>query len=192
MQTLRRELIQTIRNTIIDAGEFSLEVSTSIAEKVADSILELRAFHQSEQAPEHSIKRGSEEWKKKLREELSGKSVEGTIYFGGQVKQEAIDEQIEIRELEDMIDKELSRLPYNWSEDGEKEKERFRNFLKKESGEGRQLEKWVDWWMSDEWRVANPPWKLQTIRVKWLEAFQESAESEKPESESPEDGEIHI
>lgn len=34
-----------------------------------------------------------------------------------------------------------------------------------------KIEKFVDWWVSDEWRLAHPPSSPQSWYVKWLQAF---------------------
>lgn len=181
MTTLEREARKIVEGILIPAlsdnpqTQEAIDYAKEQARKVVDALLRLRgfAFLTDEEVPEYEVKRGSDEWKKKLGSELAETSIEAAIYAGTKVTQTHVNKQQEVFELETMIDEQLARLPLNWTGFQEdKEKEKFRKWLKKERKEyGRELKKWVDWWMSDEWRVANPPWKLSTIKIKWLEAF---------------------
>jgi hypothetical protein len=54
---------------------------------------------------------------------------------------------------------------------------------KQEQEKGQKIEKFVDWWVSDEWRMAHPPSSPQSWYVKWLQAFP----SEKPREQADTD-----
>lgn len=45
----------------------------------------------------------------------------------------------------------------------------------KDSGEG--IKKFLEWWVSDEWRLAHPPVNPQRFYVQWPQAFQEKKTS---------------
>jgi hypothetical protein len=165
IMTLRRELIQTISKELENhLGDFYL------SERIADAILELRAFKTDEESPEYEV-RGSDEWKERVGDELAEQSIDAAIYSGKPVKQKAVNKQTEIFELETLIDEQLTRLGMNWREEKPTDQDSFRTFLKKHKKDGKTLDKWVNWWMSDEWRVANPPWNLGAIRKQWNKAF---------------------
>lgn len=140
-----------------------------------------RTLQTDEEQPAYEVRRGSQEWKDKLGAELAEENIEAAILYGKPVTQKTVNKQKEILDLEGMIDAQLARLPYNWSGEDEKEKEHFRKFIKGKRKLGQELETWVNWWMSDEWRVASPPWKLRTVKVKWLNAFQETEKPLRPE-----------
>jgi len=164
--TLRRELINKIF-TLLELAyqdnpptEHARQYNKRQAEKIADMLIEMRAF-----------KRGSDEWKKELGNELAEKSIEATIMLGKPVKQEALNRQVEVQDLEKLIDEQLTRLGMNWQEEKSQDQDSFRKFLKAEYEEGKALDVFVNWWMSDEWRVANPPWNLLVIRKQWNKAW---------------------
>ena len=163
MTTLRRELIEKIKEAggkYLDKAQYFLDFD-AMYEDIADAVLEVRAF-----------KRGSEEWKEEMGAELAEKSLEAAIYAGKPARKGVTDKNRDAFELEAMIDAQLARLPLNWTGFPDKDQENFRKWIKKERKEnGKELETWVNWWMSDEWRVSSPPWKLETIKIKWLEAF---------------------
>jgi hypothetical protein len=171
MTTLRRELIQKIHNFIDDIPIVpGSQGWDDYVGKLADSILELRAFT-DEESPEYKVKRGSDEWKQELGEKVAEKSLEAAVYSGQAVKKKTVNKQAEVFELETLIDEQLTRIGMNWTEEDDREKEKFREFLKKQKKEGKTLNKWTDWWMMDEWRVAHPPWNLPAIRKQWNKAF---------------------
>lgn len=162
MPSLRRELIQKISIILEDyLGEDSIYAAS---ERLADSIIELRGFEflkTDEDKPEYSL-------------DLDNVDISWSMAADRPITQAHINKQQAVFELETMIDAQLARLPLNWTGFQDKDQNNFRKFLKKQRKEyGRELEKFVNWWMSDEWRVANPPWKLETIKIKWLEGFKD-------------------
>lgn len=172
MATLRRELITRFMDII---RREDVEINTHdgqshLSKLLADSACVLRAFQDTADQEYKSIAESWDERQEELRDDISEKSLEAAIILGkplGKAAQKIRDSL----ELHAMICAELARLPYNFEGDLEKEQESFRKFLKEKRKLGQELSTWVNWWMSDEWRVANPPWRLTVIKVKWLEAF---------------------
>lgn len=102
----------------------------------------------------------------------------GWMIAGGKpITEKALAKQSEKQEFEDMIDRQLTRLGLNFSQFTEDDKMRFRKFITAERERGRELCVFVDWWLSDDFRRANTPWKLDPIRQQWLKAFGKVAES---------------
>jgi hypothetical protein len=178
MKTLRKELRDKFEDVIRFEAVFCFdglelespykEMIASLAERLADAACTLRAFQET----------ADEEYKSVAESfDLEQSDIAWTIAAGKEVTQKQVNKQAEIFEFETMICKELARLPYNFEGDFPKEQDSFRVFLKAKRKLGQELETWVNWWMSDEWRVANPPWKLTAIKVKWLEAFKTTSET---------------
>lgn len=179
MTTLRREAIRKVKDVLIFDAVFcsdGLELESpykeqyqELAERIVDSVLSLPAFPiralQSEEPP-FSIEEADIAW---------------IIKSGATVTKKYVNKQKEAFEWETLIDAQLTRLNMNWRQHDEKEKDRFRRFLKDERKLGRELETWVNWWMSDEWQVAHMPWKLSTLREQWLKAFPIAEKSTRPE-----------
>lgn len=99
------------------------------------------------------------------------------IAHGKKITPKMLEKQKEEREFEEMLETEFKRFPLNWIAFDEKAKEVFRRFLKAEKKQEHELSQFVTWWISDEWRRANPPFTLAIIQQRWLGAFQSS---EKP------------
>lgn len=173
MATLRREAFEKIKgvwnkktSNMNHAPEENNFIDSMLYDMV-DSILELRGFaflKTDEEQPAYGF-------------DLEESDIAWTIAAEKKVTQKYVNKQAETFDFEEMVCRELARLPYNFEGDREPEKEGFRKFLKAKRKIGQELETWVNWWMSDEWRVANPPWKLTTIKIKWLEAFKVKKES---------------
>jgi biotin operon repressor len=137
-------------------------------------------INESSSEQEISKAQAFHERREELQDDLAENSLEAAVILGkplGKAAQKIKDSL----EFHTMICAELARLPYNFEGDVEREQESFRKFLKEKSKAGQELKTWVDWWMSDEWRIANPPWKLTTIKVKWLEAFKTTEKPTRPE-----------
>ena len=102
---------------------------------------------------------------------------------GKKVTQRQLDKQKAIKDFEDMLEFQFKRFPLNWIAFDEKAKDLFRRFLK-ELPEGESLEKFVNWWMSDERRVSTPPYTLAIVMQRWPQAFagkqKQSAAEPKP------------
>lgn len=176
MTTLRRELIKKIEDTLIFQAVFCSdglelespykEMYAQLAEQIADAVLELRflGVDQGKESPAFHDRQED------LRDDLAENSLEAAVILGKPLGKSAqkIKDSLEFHT---MICAELARLPFNFDGDLPKEQENFKKFLKEKQKMGQELSTWVNWWMSDEWRVANPPWKLTTIKIKWLEAF---------------------
>lgn len=170
MTTLRREAIKKIQPLLLEKyysnngnplEESQIRHAEIFCEKIVDTLSELRGFsflRTDEEQPAYGF-------------DLEEADIAWTIAANKPVTQKQVGKQKEFLDLEVLIDEQLARLRMNWRQHDEKEKERFRKFLKDERKQKRELSKFVDWWMSDEWRVANPPWKLATIREQWMKAF---------------------
>jgi len=170
MSTLRREALEIVEGILIHAYSDNPQTQDAIdyareqAEKIVDKLLELRGFSflatDEEQQP-YNIEEADVAW---------------SMLANKPITQKQVNKQAETFEFETMIDVQLARLPLNWRGFRDQDKENFRKFLKNERKEyGRELEVFINWWMSDERRVANPPWKLETIKIKWLEAFKNAS-----------------
>lgn len=179
MTTLRRKAIQTtmdIMHESFDYVNFQIPLANipDVAGKIVDAILELRGFQGSSAGtPEQQA---FHERREELKDILAENSLEAAIILGKPLAKSAQKVKDSV-EFHGMICAQLARLPFNFEGDREQEQEDFRRFVKAKRKLGQELETWVNWWMSDEWRVANPPWKLTTVKVKWLEAFQQKRSS---------------
>jgi len=100
MQTLRRELIQTIKKYFYDdpfvvgeEGQYD-----NWLEGLADKVLELRAFSQREDA----------------KEDLASKSIEAAIMMGLPVEQKTVDENKLKEEARSAFERDLKFNPLPW------------------------------------------------------------------------------
>jgi hypothetical protein len=84
------------------------------------------------------------------------------------VTQKQIDRLKAVDDFENMIEKQLLRVPLKWSGFRSQEQDGFRAFLKDEA---QPLEKFLDWWIQDEWRQAHPPANLNKIMTMYPQAF---------------------
>lgn len=101
-----------------------------------------------------------------------------SMLSGKPITEKALAKQQSRIDFENMIDKQLTRLGLNFSQFVEDDKSRFRKFIAAEREKGRELSAFVDWWLKDEFRRSNTPWKLDPIRQQWLKAFTESKSTE--------------
>ena len=74
--------------------------------------------------------------------------------------------QIRIDEIEAEIKNRVRISPV-----GREWEDFLRWAYRKEQNDGEKIEKFVDWWVSDEWRLAHPPSSPQSWYVKWPQAF---------------------
>lgn len=172
MPSLRREAIQIAESILVPAYSDNPQTPEAIdyakaqAKKVVDALIKLRGFSFL----------ATDEEKHEYGLDLDNVDISWSMLADRPITQSHINKQQAVFEMETMIDTQLARLPLNWTGFQDKDQDNFRKFLKKQRKDfGRELEKFVNWWMSDEWRVANPPWKLETIKTKWLSAFKDDA-----------------
>jgi hypothetical protein len=93
---------------------------------------------------------------------------------GDKVTQRQLDKQKALKDFEEMLEVQFRRFPLNWIAFDETAKENFRKFIKA-LPEDQSLEKFVDWWMSDEKRVSSPPFTMAIIMQRWPQAFVQKA-----------------
>lgn len=115
------------------------------------------------------ITQGDEE--KILLDERIG--LDWAIAGGKKIAQKQLFKQSEMKAFEDMLDAQFRRLRLNFSAFDEKAKEAFRRFIRNQHKD-QTLERFVSWWLEDEWRAANPPYTLAVIMQRWLQAFENS------------------
>ena len=96
--------------------------------------------------------------------------VTWAILGGRKITQKQLDKQKALKDFEDMLEQQFKRFPLNWIAFDENAKENFRRFLK-DAEEGQTLEKFVNWWMSDERRASTPPYTLAIVMQRWPQAF---------------------
>lgn len=182
MTTLRRDAIKIVEAILIPAYSDNPQTGDAInyakeqAAKIVDVLQHMFFLKTDEEQPAY----GSHP-EKNYGFDLEQSDPAWSILAEKPITEKAVNKQKAVLDLEALVDAQLARLPYNWSGEDEKEKEHFRKFIKEKRKLGQELETWVNWWMSDEWRVANPPWKLRTVKVKWLNAFQETEKPLRPE-----------
>lgn len=93
----------------------------------------------------------------KTREEIL-KGVENSLIKGGE-KQKELDE---IRgEIETRI--HISPVGRDWED--------FIEWAWKKKQSGQEIKKFLDWWVSDEWRLSHPPVNPQRWYIQWNIAF---------------------
>ena len=102
------------------------------------------------------------------------------IAGGKKVTQKQLDKQWAMKDFEEMLEVQFKRFPLNWLAFDEKAKENFRRFIKA-LPQGESLEKFVDWWMSDEKRVSVPPYTLAIVMQRWPQAFVKKTNEQRPE-----------
>lgn len=93
-----------------------------------------------------------------------------TIHAGKKITKKQLFKQSEMKAFDDMLDAQFRRLRLNFSAFDEKAKEAFRRFIRTQPKD-QTLERFVSWWLEDEWRAANPPYTLGVIMQRWLQAF---------------------
>lgn len=94
----------------------------------------------------------------KARESIL-KSVQKTLEEGAAI-------QIRIDEIEAEIKNRVRISPV-----GREWEDFLRWAYRQEQDNGQKIEQFVDWWVSDEWRMAHPVSSPQSWYVKWLQAF---------------------
>lgn len=88
--------------------------------------------------------------------------------------------QIRIDEIEAEIKNRVRISPV-----GREWEDFLRWAYKQEQEKGENIERFVDWWVSDEWRMGHPPSSPHSWYVKWLQAFpSESAQKIEKEGSS--------
>ena len=179
MTTLRRDARKTVEDILIPAMSDNPQTQEAIdyakkqAEKIVDALSELKGFaflKTDEEQPAYGF-------------DLEESDIAWTILADKPVTQKYVNKQQENLDLEVMIDAQLTRLKMNWFEERDQEQTSFRKFIKEKRKNGEELEKWVNWWMSEEWRTSGC-WKLETIRKQWNKAFSNKVKKEIATDES--------
>jgi len=176
MTTLRREAIQIAESILIPAFSDNPQTQDAInyakeqAEKVVDALIVLRGFSFLATDEEQG------EYKPAFDEEKA--DISWAVHAGKKVTPKQLFKREEIDRFENEIEAEMKRLRLNWTAFDEKAKDIFRRFLRG-LPDSQTLSAFVSWWLTDEWRAANPPWTLAVIMQRWLQAFpaQEARES---------------
>lgn len=94
----------------------------------------------------------------KAREDIL-KGVQKTLEQGASM-------QIRIDEIEAEIRNRVRLNPT-----GREWEDFLRWVYQQEQKKGEKIERFIDWWVSDEWRMAHPPSGPQSWYVKWPQAF---------------------
>ena len=176
MTTLRREAIRKVEEILIPAygdnpqTEEAENYAKEQAEKVVDALLELRGFYflKTDELPE-------------------GYSIDWAVATGKKVTEKQLFKLSETKAFEDMLDEQFRRLRLNFSAFDEKAKEAFRRFIRLQPKD-QTLERFVSWWLEDEWRAANPPYTLGVIMQRWLQAFTNHTDETRGEYKTDSDG----
>jgi len=144
MKTLRNELIDTIKETLVDElgglldpkeYEDNFLVAT---QSVADAILQLRAFSRlqtDEEQPEYSVGKeaedapavGSEEWKVLKRTELEKANPELALFGGGFPQKDAMGASVSRLEALQAFERDMRFNPLPW--DSERDWQKFSKFV---------------------------------------------------------------
>ena len=106
---------------------------------------------------------------------------------GKKVTEKQLFKLSETKAFDDMLDEQFRRLRLNFSAFDEKAKEAFRRFIRLQPKD-QTLERFVSWWLEDEWRAANPPYTLGVIMQRWLQAFTNHTDETRGEYKTDSDG----
>lgn len=112
----------------------------------------------------------SSEKPQKTGELPEGFGIDWAVATGKKVTEKQLFKLSETKAFDDMLDGQFRRLRLNFSAFDEKAKEAFRRFIRLQPKD-QTLERFVSWWLEDEWRAANPPYTLGVIMQRWLQAF---------------------
>lgn len=156
-RTLRREAIKTIEDILIPAlsdnpqTQEAIDYARELSAKCVDAMLEISGI-----AKRFDLEQADPSW---------------SILAGEKITQKQLDKQKGITDFEEMIEKQFLRFPLKWAGFRGTEQDGFRRFLQAPEQTGQPLERFVDWWLQDEWNREHPPSNLNKIMQKWPGAF---------------------